>query len=171
MGKKVGDAWRLDKRVRDLAASLVLSREYTDLVIVTLTGASLRTVVRIKANLIMFSVPYNPIELKKGRPRLLSDDIITHLRVYLFEKPTAYLDEVAWWLNDVFDIQLNISTLSRHLHRIGWSRKQAMKVAAERNETQRRWFQRTIMSQYVDYELVFIDESAAQERTGDRKYS
>jgi len=171
MPKSIGDSWQLDKRVRDLAASLILCKEYTDKQVAALSGAGLRTIERIKANLVMFGVPYNPITLVKGRPRLITPEITTHLRLFLFKKPTAYLDEVIWWLNDVFDLQIDISTLSRHLHRIGWTRKVAVKVALKRSESQRQWFKQTVMSQYEDYELIFIDESAAQERTGDRRYS
>jgi len=45
-----------------------------------------------------------------------------------------------------------------------------MKTAAERNEVQRSWFRRTIMQQFTPEEIVCVDESAAQERTGDRRY-
>ncbi|RZK27581.1 MAG: hypothetical protein EOO61_23235, partial [Hymenobacter sp.] len=170
MPKRPGDAWALDKRVRDFIGTLILLNELSLVYIATIARVSPRTVRRIKRYLIDFRVPYNPIVVRRGRPQTITPEITTHLRLYLYEKPTAYLDEVTWWLNDVFDIQIHICTLSRHLHSIGWSRKVARKTAAERNEVQRSWFQRTVMQQYTPEELVFIDESAAQERTGDRRY-
>jgi hypothetical protein len=42
---------------------------------------------------------------------------------HLLEKPTLYLDEMAVFLWDKFDILITTSSISRALTLIGWSKK------------------------------------------------
>jgi transposase len=52
---------------------------------------------------------------------------------YLIAKPTAYLDEVAWQIFEFSGKVVSLNTVSRALHRRGWSRKVAKKEAAQRS--------------------------------------
>jgi len=73
------------------------------------------------------------------------------------------------FLFDEFDAQVSISTVHKTLERARWSRKVARARAAQRNETLRNaWV--GIQKSWVVDQLIFLDESALNERTGDRKY-
>ena len=105
-----------------------------------------------------------------GRPLLLQEEHQSTLLLYLEDRPTAYLDEMAWFLFDEYDIICSEMTVWRNLHRLGWSRKKGTKVAKERNERLRDdWALR--LGDWDANQLIYIDESASNERTGDRKYA
>ena len=87
----------------------------------------------------------------------------------LQERPFAYLDEISWFVYDEFDIQVSEDTIARMLNRHQWPRKQIKRVAAQRNEHLRLLWRR----QQLDWSperMVFVDETAACERNGWRKY-
>ncbi|KAJ8113859.1 hypothetical protein OPT61_g4115 [Boeremia exigua] len=84
----------------------------------------------------------------------------------------AVLDQIAAGINDT---QICRKTgvqrlVFRELRRMKWSRKVATKRAAEQSEALRRVFQARVQQNYVAEQLVAINESACNERTGDRKY-
>ena len=73
------------------------------------------------------------------------------------------------FLYDEYELEASIATIARTLKRAKWSRKAVRARAAERSEPLRRAW-RGIQKQYDSDQLVFLDESASNERTGDRKY-
>src|SRR5436190_3256327 len=73
------------------------------------------------------------------------------------------------FLYDEYELETSIATISRTLKRAKWSRKAVQARAAERSEPLRYAWQ-GIQKQYNSSQLVFLDKSAANERTGDRKY-
>lgn len=48
---------------------------------------------------------------------------------YLEERPTAYQDEMAWFLWDEFDLTVDESTILRALKQLVWNRKKAVRIA------------------------------------------
>jgi transposase len=72
------------------------------------------------------------------------------------------------FLYDEYDVVVSVSTISRLLQEKRWSKKETAKRAAERSEALRAAW-RGIQPQWNADQLVFLDESAANERTGDRK--
>jgi len=88
---------------------------------------------------------------------------------YLEDRPTAYLDEMQFFLFDEFEIECDLSTVYRALQRQRWSRKVVKARAAERSEILREQWRVTQRHYHAD-QLIFLDESAAHERTGDWKY-
>lgn len=75
---------------------------------------------------------------------------------------------MAWFLFDEYDIACSEATIWRYLHRVGWNRKKSYKVAKERNQRLRDdWALR--LTHWTAEQLVFIDETVGNERTGDRK--
>jgi transposase len=88
---------------------------------------------------------------------------------FLEDDPTAYLDEMQQFLYDEYELETSIATISRILKDAKWSRKSVQARAAERSEPLRRAWQ-GIQKQYDSDQLIFLDESASNERTGDRKY-
>ena len=73
------------------------------------------------------------------------------------------------FLFDEFDIQTSRYAIHRILRAARWSRKEVSKRAAERSAPLRHAWQGR-QKQWLADQLVFLDESAANERTGDRKY-
>jgi len=95
--------------------------------------------------------------------------VLQRLLDFVEDEPTAYLDEMQQFLYDEYELEVSISTISRVLKNAKWSRKAVRARAAERSEPLRRAWQGT-QKQYNSDQLVFLDESASNERTGDRKY-
>lgn len=76
---------------------------------------------------------------------------------------------MAWFLFDEYGFKVSERTLSRVLKDAGWSRKQAIRRAKERSEELRQaWKVRQF--DMPAWKVVCIDESAANERTGSRRY-
>ncbi len=100
-----------------------------------------------------------------GRPPKLSDYHAEQLIGYLHQRPTAYQDEMAWFLFDEFNIIIDVSNICRLLARRKWSKKLAKRTAAQRSETLREEWKLRLAGWTAD-QLVFLDESAACERTG-----
>jgi hypothetical protein len=73
------------------------------------------------------------------------------------------------FLYNEFDAQVTISTVHNILERARWSRKAVRARAAERSiPLCNAWI--GIQKSWIADQLIFLDESAANERTGDRKY-
>ena len=101
---------------------------------------------------------------------MLQDEHLNALLDFVAGRPSAYLDEMAWYLFDEFSIVCDEATIWRNLHRLWWSRKKSYKIARERDQRLRDdWALRP--AGWEAHQLVYIDESAGNERTGDRKYA
>ena len=87
---------------------------------------------------------------------------------FLEDQPTAYLDEMQDFLYYRFEVSISVSAIYLSLRRQKWSRKVVQQRATERSrELRNAWKGR--MANWDASELIFLDESAANERTGDRK--
>jgi hypothetical protein len=74
------------------------------------------------------------------------------------------------FLYNEFDLQVSIATVHNTLERACWSRKTVRAHAAERSTSLRTaWI--GIQKSWTADQLIFLDESAANKRTGNRKYS
>ncbi|EKG09377.1 DDE superfamily endonuclease CENP-B-like protein [Macrophomina phaseolina MS6] len=80
-----------------------------------------------------------------------------------------YLEELAWFILDEFDVLVSQSTISRALTRQGWSYKTARFVSNSRNYDARNQYLEQI-SAFASWQLVFVDESGVDTRNGRRKY-
>jgi len=87
---------------------------------------------------------------------------------HLLEMPDQYLDEMALFLWDEFEVRVTNSTISRTLRSIGWSRKTARRVAKEQNKDLRN-FNLHNLSSFRSYHLVYVDESGCGKRIGFRR--
>jgi hypothetical protein len=83
-------------------------------------------------------------------------------------KPDMYLDEMRDELEDVYDRKFSLPTISRRLKEAKWSKPVAVKEARQRNSVARDNHQEQ-MRQFRRSQLVFVDESGANEKVGDRK--
>lgn len=106
------------------------------------------TIRKIRINYNIYNQPYAPRTVKQGRPRvvdLVHEDVspflgaelytnyLQALLLYLTERPTAYLDELASWMLDTYNLRISTSSIHRILKRRSWSRKAAGKQVAERD--------------------------------------
>jgi transposase len=127
---------------------------------------SRRTVERYRQSFNTYGLVYVPMENFGGRPAILNDFHIAELLGYLSERPSAYLDEMAYFLLDELDVPVSLATVQRTLKRSRWSRKVQRKIAAQRNGVLRNHWLLSVLPKYEPEQLIFLDESAACERTG-----
>lgn len=128
-------------------------------------NVSLTTLYKMRQTWHLYGTVYIPSESLGGRPMIISELLGQELLNYLEERPMAYLDEMAYFLLDEYGVAVDEVTVWRCLTRLGWSRKIRRKVARERNQTLRNaWIVK--LSGWRADQLIFLDESAACERTG-----
>jgi transposase len=128
---------------------------------------SRKAVYHLRSNLELFGNAKAP----PNRPRqqqIITPTMLKALCDYLLEKPTSFLDEMAVFLSDEFDVEVSISTISRTLASIGWSKKVARQKAKERNKDLRDEYVHYI-SDFSTDQLVFVDESGCDKRAGFRR--
>jgi len=127
------------------------------------------TIYRISRSLRLLGTSYPPPSTHLGRRRRITPFIEEDLVDLLSTRPTLYLDEIAYHLLVEHGVAVSEATISNTLRRISFSRKVTQRVAAQRNEAKRLEYYINLAS-YTAKQLVFVDESAANERTLDRKY-
>lgn len=146
---------------------MILSNELTPSQIANAAGCNPSTVTRHINNLNIFgSVKAPPI--KRGRPRRLTPEMVKALCDHLLEKPYLYLDEMAIFLWDEFQVQVTTCSISRALKREGWSKKTAKQKAIERNADLRDAYVH-YLSDFSSRHLLFVDESGCDRRIGFRR--
>ncbi|KAF5392338.1 hypothetical protein D9757_001550 [Collybiopsis confluens] len=108
---------------------------------------------------------------RRGRPRILSTVDEQYITSLLKLKPTLYLDEIQDALFRYRHVSISIPALYRALWRLDITRKVVSAKALERNEVLRSHFMLQIARIAPNPDmLVFIDESARNRRTSQRKY-
>ena len=86
----------------------------------------------------------------------------------MVENPDTYQDEAQAWLSKEHNIKCSRYTISRALKRMNLTHKQLHRIAAQRNQELRDiWLVK--LSDFHAKQLVFIDESGASERSGQRR--
>jgi len=160
----------IDDQIRRIIAGHIQDTPgLSDRAIARVTGVSRQTVARIRLYLTEFDTLRTPTYALRGRPRSLAPREEQFIINLLIDRPSAYLYEVQTALVEEFQIWAEIRTISRTIYRLGWSRKTLKRHALERSERLRRnWIGK--MAGWRADQLIFIDESAANERTGYRKY-
>ena len=76
-----------------------------------------------------------------------------------------YLDEMAVFLWDEFEVLVTTSSIRRALKYEGWTKKAAKQKAKERNADLRDAYFHFI-SDFASYHLVYVDESGCDKRIG-----
>jgi transposase len=134
------------------------------------TGVWRSTVRRMRLSLEYWGTPYPPRTVRLGRPLILREAQRARFVEYLEGRPGAYLEEIQDFLYDEFDIEISITSVWRELDKMRWSRKVATKRAKEQSDPLRRVYLARVAQHYTANQIVALDESACNERTGDRKY-
>lgn len=130
---------------------------------------TVRVVFKIQANIRTFGTHTAPPTSALGRPPTVTAIMKAGLRVYLEDRPWAYQDEMQLYLYDDWGVAVDRSTISRLLKSMGITRKMLKRIAAERDQDCRNGY-RLQVSNYSADMLVYVDESAANEHTKDRKW-
>lgn len=175
---------KYDNALKTRAAALILA-DHTPQDIANSLGVPLRTVRYWRINVDRYGT-VNPPAPASGRPRTLtrhheevgantistSVTLLTCLQAlleYLYASPDVYYDEMLWFLYDEFGIITSERAVRRIFKRRRWSRKQLKRVARQRSQALRQdWIYQ--IRNYTQRQFVFVDESAANERSMDRKY-
>ena len=94
---------------------------------------SRRTLQSMRATWRRYGTVFIPSESIGGCPRVMSDLHEQELLRYLDQRPMAYLDEMAYFLLDEYELAVSETTVWRTLRRLGWSRKLQRKITQECN--------------------------------------
>lgn len=98
--------------------NMIMSNELTYSQIANAAGCHPSTITRSVTNINMFGNMKAPPN-KGGRPRRLTPIMVKALCDHLIEKPHLYIDEMAIFLWDEFQVQVTICSISRALKREG----------------------------------------------------
>lgn len=126
-----------------------------------------RSITNIRKNLRLFGSARSP-PVSVGRQRSIAPIMLDALCDHLAEKPGLYVDEMAIFLWDEFNILPSSSSVKRALSRAGWTKKKAQQKAKEQNPQLRDFYQHKL-SDFRSYHLVFVDESGCDKRIGYRR--
>jgi len=151
------------RRRSDILALLLLGIPLKE--IQTRVGVAYMTVLRVHQNLMKYGSVRPPRFRTLGRrPKLTPADKIA-LLTELCEHGWMDQEEMVFWLHMERDIRVHQSTVSRMLTKEGWNKKNLRVISLNRCEDLRDNYRNTI-AQYNADDLVFIDESLFNERTG-----
>lgn len=157
----------LEAQAQRIVEMLALKLDPKD--IASQEGVHIATVYRLRSNMRAFNAPYAPAASRPGPPKILTTAMEDALLEHLTSRPDLSLEEQKHFIWNTFDVNISIPTLSRTHKRLKWTRKRLQKRASERNEELRvAWMAN--LAKYTPGQLIFLDESAANEHTADRKY-
>src|ERR1700710_113869 len=122
---------------------MISSRSLTASQMAEAAGCSKHSIITISANLRMFGDVRAPL-VPGGRPRVITPFMLEALCNHLLEKPDLFLDEMAEFLYDEFELLVSTYTISRALRSQAWTKKVARRIAKEQN---------TVLRDYYLYQL------------------
>jgi len=149
-------------------AQAVKRDDQTNSEVATECGVSESTVKRTASNLFHFRTD-KPETSKRGRKRTLNAFHKEWILELLLGRPSLLAAEVTWEFFDEFDVVITPRVVFDTLKRRGFTRKVLRRDAAQRSQLLRNTWIGT-MALYSPHQLVFVDESAANEKTGWRKF-
>ncbi|CAB4491539.1 unnamed protein product [Rhizophagus irregularis] len=112
----------------------------------------------------------NPIKANPGRKKSFNNSDLNVLTQLINEKPDMYLDEMAVEMALRTGKTISIASIWRSLKYCRITRKKLEKAVKERSEILRGHYIMTIGMYFQLEQLIFIDESAKDERTACRQY-
>ena len=150
-----------------LIRDMIRRKCFTTAQIADAAECSERSIRNIRTNLRLFGSESPPLN-RGGRPRSITPPMLEALCDHLTEKPGLYLEEMAVFLYDEFDISASSSSIKRTLSSAGWTKKKAQQKAKERNPDLRDFYIYKL-SEFHSYQLVYVDESGCDKRIGFRR--
>ncbi|PKC06217.1 hypothetical protein RhiirA5_265219, partial [Rhizophagus irregularis] len=132
-----------------------------------MSKSSVTRIINIYEKWVCVTNPYKGIS---GRRKLFSRNDMYILQNLIRDKVNWYLDELVSEMENLTGKRASIATLWRSLHYLGITRKKLQKEAYERSEIMRAHYLGIIGEHYTPNQLIFIDESAKDERSLSRLY-
>ena len=133
-------------------------------------NVSQQTVYTVENNLMRYGSVHKPLYRKLGRARKLSKADETALFEYLMVEGWRQQHEMVYWLWHERGALVSRSTVSRVLKRNKWTRKEIRRISMDKSETLRRAYLDDIR-RFVAEDLIFLDESIFNEKTGWRHHA
>jgi transposase len=141
-------------------------KTYTELA--KLAGCSIGTIANILRYHHEFGQSTNPFNQRPGRAPLLNVEDMEYIDELLERDPCLFLDEIQDRLEEDRGKRVSMATLHRNVDKLNITAKRVTKQAAERSELLRAIWEGEV-AQYDDPDMfVFLDESAVDNRTGQR---
>lgn len=147
------DLWKHGMKVNDIASSIGISRAIA---------------FRWQQNLMRYGSIRKPFARVKGRPYITSIDDEKAFLEALSLNGWMIQDEMVEWFKEERGVSMDQSSVSRLLQRNGWSRKSIELRSMHRCEPLWRAYVEA-MADYPADDLIFIDESIFNEKTGWRR--
>jgi hypothetical protein len=110
----------------------------------------------------------NPPKILPGPAPIVTSVMLDTLCDHLAKIPGLYLEEMAKFLWDEFNVLPSSSSIQRALSRVGWAKKIARQKPKDQNPQLRDFYQHKL-SEFHSYRLVFVDESGYDKRVGRRR--
>lgn len=127
---------------------------------------SVRTVQRYTRRLLMFGEMGGSKPVRSGgRPSKITTADGDALLEYMLDVGWLYHDEIVVWLNIERNVTVSVGSTKRLFKKRGWSRAVIRRTAFARSEELREAW-RNDMRNYVAEDLIFLDESIFNEKTG-----
>lgn len=121
-----------------------------------------RHIARVSANM-------PPQRFSGGAPRYITWEMECSIKLVLDQQPWLYLDEIRDFIFEAYGVYVCLATICNTLRHIKVTRKKLKVEASQRNdELRNQWLYD--LQFYSASQLVFVDESGSDDRTGDRFY-
>lgn len=160
---------RKSKQIRfNVGAQLALGMRPLAVARANNVSASFVTQQRHRDELIAAGLPSGNVVVQ-GRPRAIHLAAQNAIREFLEDFPQARRDEACDLLRDEFDIDVHPTTIGRLLNKLRITHKRVSRINIRRDEDLVAAFLAN-MTRFTAEQLVALDESAANERTSDRKF-
>ncbi|KAJ5491669.1 hypothetical protein N7539_003236 [Penicillium diatomitis] len=157
----------IDPWQRKTIAYMILSKNrFTTSQMAKVAKCSERSVTNIRKNMRLFGDARSPL-VPVGRQPSIAPVMLDALCDHLTEKPGLYVEVMAIFLWDEFNILPSSSSIKRALSQAGWTKK-AQQKAKEKNPQLRDFYQHKL-SEFRSCHLVFVDESGCDKRVGYRR--
>jgi transposase len=133
------------------------------------TGVKPRTLRSWRLNLLRYQSMNRPPLAALGRPHKLTGEDEDAVLEHLLRNGWMMQDEIIHWLENERGVVVSQPTISRLLKAKGWSRKKIARISRTRSEEARRLYKQH-MSRFANEDVVHLDESIFNEKTGWRHY-
>jgi transposase len=144
------EEWRKGRKVAEIAAVVGISRALA---------------FNWQRNLLDYGSIKRPCQVPLGRPHKLSIADEEALFKVLQTHGWMYLDEMQMYLVEERNVNITVSSISRLLKKNGWTKKKLYLASINRNEELREQYKHRMAAYHQD-DLIFIDESIFNEKTG-----
>ena len=158
---------RLNAAALERLSSMIQSERFTLKEMAIASDCSIPAVAKVRNNWRQFGTARSP-RARGAQLRSITQPMRTAMKELLSKSPHYYLEEIQGFLLSEFGVLVSPSTISRTMSRIHWSKKIMRQKAKERNPDLRDFYMYQI-SKFHSWQLVFVDETGCDKRTGSRR--